>query len=124
MLSFSNNASFNQIFCPASQAADIESEKQAQFEEKLERIMKDPQFKSDLHDHCRFLIKEDPAQPEHIAALNAVRNDLASTVELLTDGESALFDHIKDITILDLMAAELSKTSIAENFARSVIDDY
>lgn len=94
-------------------------------EAKIKEIMQDEQFKKDLHDTCKMMYAEDPAQPKNIQAFNRVRNNLNRIAEQLLDGDLEEMESIQDVTILDLCAIELSKMdSIAENYAASRMGDY
>ena len=104
---------------------DLECSRQNERERKIERIMKDEDFKKDLHDVCKIRIKEDPATAQNIQAFNRVRNNLHQVTQQLLDGECEAMQEIHDVTILDLCAVELSKMGrIAEEYAEERIDEY
>ena len=104
---------------------DIQCSQQNERERKIERIMRDEEFKKDLHDVCKLRIKEDPATAQNIQAFNRVRNNLHQITQQLLDGECESMQEIHDVTILDLCAVELSKVGrIAEEYAEERINDY
>ena len=104
---------------------DIQCSQQNERERKIERIMRDEEFKKDLHDVCKLRIKEDPATAQNIQAFNRVRNNLHQITQQLLDGECESMQEIHDVTILDLCAVELSKMGcIAEEYAEERINDY
>jgi hypothetical protein len=104
---------------------DIQCTQQNERERKIERIMKDEEFKKDLHYVCKVRIKEDPATAQNIQAFNRVRNKLHQITQQLLDGECESMQEIHGVTILDLCAIELSKMGrIAEEYAEERINDY
>jgi len=104
---------------------DIQCLQQNERERKIERIMKDEEFKKDLHDVCKIRIKEDPATAQNIQAFNRVRNNLHQVTQQLLDGECESMQEIHNVTILDLCAIELSKMGrIADEYAEERINDY
>ena len=104
---------------------DRECSQQNERERKIERIMKDEEFKKDLHDVCKIRIKEDPATAQNIQAFNRVRNNLHQITQQLLDSECESMREIHDVTILDLCAVELSKMGrIADEYAEERINDY
>ena len=79
---------------------DIQCSQQNERERKIERIMKDEEFKKDLHDVCKIRIKEDPATAQNIQAFNRVRNNLHQvTVTVMV----MVTDHLLDMDIMKLM---------------------
>jgi len=104
---------------------DRDEARQNERERKIERIMKDQEFKKDLHDVCKIRIKEDPATAQNIQAFNRVRNNLHQVTQQLLDGECEAMQEIHNVTILDLCAIELSKMGrIADEYAEERINDY